>query len=296
MNQRINFGIVIVLSVVLANCARPFAAFSTSGEDHAPVEINFTNNSKNATAYKWDFGDGSASSEVAPKHEYKASGNYLVSLTAMDGKKKKVLKTNLIIKAPERCLVEIETDYGTMLVQLYDGTPKHRDNFLKLADQQYFDGLLFHRVITGFMVQGGDPQSKNAQAGQVLGNGGPDYMVDAEFVDTLIHVKGALAAARTSDAINPAKRSSGSQFYIVQGRSVNAATLDQVEGRKGFRYSTAQRDAYFKLGGTPFLDRDYTVFGKVIKGLEVLDKIAVVETGPGDRPKTDVRMKVHVIK
>jgi peptidyl-prolyl cis-trans isomerase B (cyclophilin B) len=296
MNQRINFVIFTAISLLLANCSRPIASFTTSGDDHAPVEIAFANNSQKATAYKWDFGDGVSSSEFAPKHEYKASGNYQVSLTALDGKKKKVLKTNLLIKAPERCLVEIETEYGNMLVQLFDGTPKHRDNFLKLADQQYYDGLIFHRVINGFMIQGGDPQSRNAQSGQPLGNGGPDYLVDAEFVDTLVHVKGMLAAARTGDAVNPTKKSSGSQYYIVQGRPVNAATLDQIEGRKGFRYSTAQRDAYFKMGGTPFLDRDYTVFGRVIKGLEVIDKIANAEVGTADRPKTDVHMKIRVIK
>jgi peptidyl-prolyl cis-trans isomerase B (cyclophilin B) len=183
-----------------------------------------------------------------------------------------------------------------MTVWLYDATPKHRDNFLKLAEQGYFDDLLFHRVINGFMIQGGDPNSRNAKPNQQLGSGGPGYTIPAEFVDSLVHKKGALAAARTGDQVNPEKKSSGSQFYIVQGRAVTADELDMIESRKGFRYSKEQRDTYMAAGGTPFLDRDYTVFGEVIEGLDVIDKIASVATLPGDRPKVDVRMKIKPVK
>jgi peptidyl-prolyl cis-trans isomerase B (cyclophilin B) len=226
-------------------------------------------------------------------HTFFASGTYAVKLTAKKGNKAKTYEDKIVVKAPKICLVLIETDFGNMLVRLSDGTPKHRDNFLKLAEQGYFDGTLFHRVISGFMIQGGDPNSKNAKPGQPLGMGGPDYTIDAEFVDSLAHIKGAIAAARTN---NPKKASSGSQFYIVHGSPVTEAQLSQIEGARNFRYSKAQRDAYQKSGGTPMLDREYTVFGQVIQGIEVIDKIAAQPTSQSDRPNGDVKMKIKVIK
>ena len=144
------------------------------------------------------------------------------------------------------------------------------------------------------MVQGGDPNSRGAKPGQQLGFGGPSYKVPAEFVDSLVHVKGSLAAARDG---NPQKASSASQFYIVQGSGpIGDDQLNMLEAQKGFRYSSEQREAYKTLGGTPFLDRDYTVFGRIIEGLEIVDKIAGVKTGPNDRPVEDVKMKIRVIK
>ena len=210
--------------------------------------------------------------------------------------KEKVVEKNIQIDPPAACLVELETEFGAMLIQLYDATPKHQDNFVKLVEENYFDSLLFHRVIQNFMIQGGDPNSRKAAAGQMLGSGGPGYTIEAEFVDSLIHLKGALAAARTGDNVNPQKRSSGSQFYIVQGQPVNEDMLNRIEAQKGFRYSKAQRDLYLEKGGTPFLDRDYTVFGQVIEGLDVLDKIAAVPTDPSNRPLNDVWMKVSLIR
>jgi peptidyl-prolyl cis-trans isomerase B (cyclophilin B) len=143
------------------------------------------------------------------------------------------------------------------------------------------------------MIQGGDPDSRNAPSGKMLGMGGPNYQIPAEFVDTLAHLKGALAAARTN---NPEKKSSGSQFYIVQGSPVNDAMLNQIESMKGFHYTPEQRREYLATGGTPHLDRDYTVFGRVIKGLDIIDKIAATQTAPGDRPVKDVKMNMRVIK
>ncbi|MFZ4635112.1 MAG: peptidylprolyl isomerase, partial [Saprospiraceae bacterium] len=243
--------------------------------------------------FYWDFGDGASSTEANPTHTYKDSGNYTVILTATKGNKKVVSKQMIQVTAPERCLVSIETEYGTMIAELYSSTPKHRDNFVKLADEHYFDDLLFHRVIRGFMIQGGDPNSRNAAPNQALGMGGPSYQIPAEFVDSLVHVKGAIAAARTN---NPKKESSGSQFYIVQGSPVNENSLRQMELMKNFQYSPEQRELYIKMGGTPQLDRDYTVFGQIIEGLDIIDKIAAVETGSADRPKKDVKMKIRVIK
>ncbi len=282
---------------MVVSCAKPLADFSHTEKDLvAPASVKFENLSKNADEYEWDFGDGNKSVLAAPNHVYAASGNYPVRLTVKKGNKTALMQKVLQVTAPAACLVEIETDYGTMTIQLSNATPQHRDNFIKLAEEGYYDGTLFHRVIDGFMLQGGDPSSKNAKPETALGTGGPSYTIPAEFVDSLAHVKGAICAARQGDQVNPQKRSSGSQFYIVQGKSQTEQELSMIEARKGFRYTKEQRDAYMQQGGTPFLDRDYTVFGRVIKGFEVIEKIAAVETDPRDRPKTDVKMKVKVIK
>ena len=185
---------------------------------------------------------------------------------------------------------EISTSFGTMKVKLYNTTPKHRDNFVKLAESGFYDGLLFHRVINGFMLQGGDPNSKDAAPNAPLGFGGPGYQVDAEIGG--IHLKGALAAA--SDG-NPQKASSGSQFYIVQGRPVEDDFLTEQERNKGIKYSDLQRQLYRDLGGAPFLDNDYTVFGEVVEGLEIIDKICSVPTSRADRPQEDIKMEIKIL-
>ncbi len=185
-------------------------------------------------------------------------------------------------------VVTIVTTEGTLKVRLYDSVKQHADNFFKLASQGYYDSTLFHRVINSFMIQGGDPNSRKAPAGQALGNGDIGYRVPAEFMTTqYIHKKGALCAARDG---NPEKASSGCQFYIVQGKAATDAELSQNEQRKGIKYTDAQKEVYKTWGGTPFLDNDYTVYGEVIEGLEILDKIAQVKTAPGDRPLVDVRV------
>lgn len=242
-------------------------------------------------------------------------------------------------------VITISTKYGDMVAILYDETPKHKANFLKLAREAYYDSLLFHRVIEGFMIQGGDPNSRNASPDQPLGNGGPDYTIEAEFTDKYRHEKGALSAARLSDAQNPAKASSGSQFYIVHGTTFTEEQLKFDEQKFNMAmqqffqnpenqpaydtimnfYKTRNREAYdaylqvlkprveretgiktdkevsqetidlyTKVGGAPHLDGQYTVFGKVIKGLEVIDKIAAQPTGQNDRPVEDIRMTIHV--
>jgi len=210
--------------------------------------------------------------------------------------KKPTTKTTPVVKTAVKIpgtRVKITTDFGVMIVRLYDKTPQHRDNFIKLANEHFFDSLLFHRVIQGFMIQGGDPQSKYAEPGQQLGMGDVGYTIPAEFDTSLFHKKGALAAARTP---NPAKASSGCQFYIVQGNILTDADINNMEMGKGIKYTAKQRNIYKTIGGTPFLDQDYTVFGEVESGLEVVDKIAAVPKAPGDRPIGDVRMKIEVIK
>jgi cyclophilin family peptidyl-prolyl cis-trans isomerase len=286
--------IVIILSVFMASCSNPMSKFLIKEADKSvPAKVIFQNNSKKAERYEWDFGDGKKSTDSLPNHEYKRSGNYTITLKAIKGEKVSVSKQQLIVNAPIECMVEIETEYGTMLAVLSNKTPLHRDNFIKLSDEGYYDDLIFHRVISDFMIQGGDPNSRNAEPNIPLGGGGPDYKIPAEFVDTLVHSKGALAAARTN---NPMKESSGSQFYIVQGKKMSSEQVDYIESQKGFRYTPEARKAFIELGGTPFLDREYTVFGHIIKGLEVIDKIAAVQKDGRDRPTKDVKMKIRVIK
>lgn len=193
-------------------------------------------------------------------------------------------------------VVEIETEYGNMKFELFNETPQHRDNFIKLAKEGFYDDLLFHRVINRFMIQGGDPQSKDAAPDQNLGGGGPGYKIPAEIGRK--HFKGALSAARQGDRVNPEMQSSGSQFYIVQGTPVNDAMLNQIEQTNNVQYTEEERAKYKEVGGTPNLDGKYTVFGQIIEGEEIIDKIATVETSknPRDRPVKDIKMKVKVVR
>jgi len=241
-------------------------------------------------------------------------------------------------------IVVVTTDYGKMRIKLYNETPQHRDNFIKLINDGFYNELLFHRVIKDFMIQGGDPESKGAPAAKQLGSGDVGYTIPAEFVyPKYYHKKGALAAARQGDQTNPQKRSSGCQFYIVQGKKMTDQELDGMEqhlqnkvkearfyeivatkmdlvqklqaagdqaglqqlqteilaqidgelaGKAPLKLTAQMRNDYKTIGGTAFLDNDYTVFGEVIEGLEVIDKIAAVKTRPGDRPEVDLRMKI----
>lgn len=243
--------------------------------------------------------------------------------------------------------VKIQTTLGEIIVRLYDKTPLHRDNFIKLAKEGYFDGTLFHRVIKDFMIQGGDPDSKGAPAGKMLGTGGPDYTIPAEFVyPQYFHKRGALSAARQADEVNPNRESSGSQFYIVWGKTYKPQELKQMEkqmamqqeqtvfnqlvaenkakimelrrnrDRMGLQelqdeliaqtkatcstmprptFTAEQQEAYTTVGGTPFLDNQYTVFGEVESGLDVVEKIQNTKTGRSDRPVEDISMTVEVL-
>jgi len=211
-------------------------------------------------------------------------------------------KDSTIKKKDRKRDVLMQTTMGDMVIRLSDSTPLHRDNFLKLVKVGYYDSVLFHRVIKNFMIQGGDPNSKRAEAGKPLGDGSLGYTVPAEFRKTLFHKKGALAAARMGDNVNPTKASSGSQFYIAQGKVFTDAGLDSVETFRlnGRKIPAEQREVYKTIGGTPHLDQGYTVYGEVVKGLDVLDNIAAVQTSRGqdrDRPLQDVRIiKAKLIK
>lgn len=203
--------------------------------------------------------------------------------------------------------VRIETSFGDMVVELSDSTPAHRDNFIELVSTGFYDSLLFHRVIKGFMVQGGDPDSRGASISKRLGMGGPGYTVPAEIRTDHLHFKGALSAARQGDQANPQRASSGSQFYLVQGRTFNKSEMLNIEARASdandqfnqnevFKYSDEHLKRYMEEGGAPFLDNQYTVFGQVISGLDIIDSIAAVQTGAGDRPMKDVLMTMEVIR
>ena len=195
-------------------------------------------------------------------------------------------------KSQKETTVLIETSLGNIRVKLYDDTPAHRDNFIKLVEEGYYDGTLFHRVINEFMIQGGDGTSKNAPAGKRLGTGDPGYTIPAEIVyPKYFHKRGALAAARQGDQVNPEKASSGSQFYIVTGKFFTEMELDKMEKEQGITFTPEQREAYMLEGGTPHLDGKYTIFGEVIKGMKVVDKIQFTETNAEDRPVENIRIK-----
>ncbi|MBR5253997.1 MAG: peptidylprolyl isomerase [Bacteroidales bacterium] len=223
-----------------------------------------------------------------------------IFMSACSSKMAKVEATNPMENKEETkemtTMVLISTNYGDMKAILYNETPLHRDNFIKLVKEGYYDGTLFHRVIDGFMIQGGDPDSKTAKPNQMLGQGGPGYTVPAEFKQELIHKKGALAAARMGDQVNPQKASSGSQFYIAQGKRYTSDELNMLQARMGKKFNQIQKDAYVNEGGVPFLDYEYTVFGQVIEGLEVIDKIAKVEKDRYDRPVEDVKMTISIVE
>lgn len=194
-------------------------------------------------------------------------------------------------------MIEMVTSQGKITLRLYDETPLHRDNFLKLVENHTYDGLLFHRVIKNFMVQAGDPKSRDAKPGQPLGDGTLGYTVPAEFRPALIHKRGALCAARQGDQVNPKKASSATQFYIVQGQVWDDKTLDMMEQRSGKKFTAEQRKVYTTMGGTPHLDGDYTVFGEVVDGMEVVNKISDLPCDRMDRPVEDVKIiSVKVIK
>ena len=196
---------------------------------------------------------------------------------------------------PDEPLVKIETDSGMMVAKLYSKTPLHRDNFVKHVKEHFYDGLLFHRVIKDFMIQGGDPLSRNARPGERLGEGGIKYTVPAEIDSSLFHRKGALGAARQTDDVNPERASSASQFYIVQGKTYTDAELNKIEEHFNIKIPESHREVYRTIGGSPFLDMSYTVFGQIISGLDVIDKIAGAAKDGNDRPLKDIKMKITLL-
>ena len=204
-----------------------------------------------------------------------------------------VLFGSIQVQAQEaETIVQIDTDKGKIKVKLYNDTPKHRDNFIKNVNDHLYDGLLFHRVIKQFMIQAGDINSKDAPIEQHLGDGDLGYTIPAEIVfPKYFHKRGVLAAARVGDEENPERASSASQFYIVTGKFFTEMELDKMEKEQGITFTPEQREAYMMQGGYPQLDQEYTVFGEVISGMKVVNKIQMVETDENDRPIEDIRIK-----
>jgi len=200
-------------------------------------------------------------------------------------------------KKPDATMVRIMTDYGNIDIKLYDDTPLHRDNFIKLIRSGYYNDQIFHRVINNFMIQGGDLNSKNASRGEMLGQGGSGYTIPAEIRSEHYHKKGALAAARKGDSVNPEKASSGSQFYIIQGTVLSPEQLNFLIAN-GYHqpFTQEQIKDYITIGGSPHLDGEYTVFGEVVDGLDILDKIASVKTDDYDRPIVDIPFKIIILQ
>jgi cyclophilin family peptidyl-prolyl cis-trans isomerase len=199
-------------------------------------------------------------------------------------------------KPPKNQYVKISTSYGDVIIRLYNETPKHRDNFVKLAKKGFYNGTLFHRVIQNFMIQGGDPDSRDTaknKAGAELGNGDVGYTIPSEFYENLFHKRGALAAARDD---NPERASSGCQFYIVEGKRYTDEELDKVETRLKRKVPLSQRQVYKTVGGAPFLDQGYTVYGEVVTGVDMVDLVAAVKKDEHDRPEKDVPMTVSLLK
>lgn len=280
---------------ILASCSKPTPKFTADYANGAenPTQLKFNNKSTNADSYRWYFGDGSTTTEENPVHEFKAFGSVMVVLEARkDGSSVKDTQY-VTIPEPPRKKVKIETPFGDMIAELYNTTPVHRDNFVKLVEENFYDSLMFHRVMDNFMIQGGDPESRNAKPGQTLGLGDPGYTLPAEIGAP--HYKGTLSAARKPDGVNPNYESSGSQFFIVEGKPYSPIELANVAGQYGTVYNEAQKQQYATLGGTPFLDNLYTVFGQVIEGLEVIDSISVVRVDGLNRPLEDIRMKISMI-
>jgi peptidyl-prolyl cis-trans isomerase B (cyclophilin B) len=296
MKYKLILFVIIFMGII--GCSGPKALYLTTVEDvNVPAIVDFQNLTEEADSFIWYFGDGGISRDTSPTHKFYLSGRYPVTLEAYKGGKKGSLTKDVILSPPDDCLVLMRTSYGDMLIELYDATPLHRDNFIKIAEEGFLDSLLFHRVIDGFMIQGGDPNSKNALPSAQLGSGGPGYQIEAELIDSLVHTKGALAAARQGDMVNPDRKSSGSQFYIVKGSSISSNQLKMISRRNRIAYQEKHYKAYEELGGTPQLDGGYTVFGRVVEGLEVIDLIASVETNRSDRPLDNVLIiEVKVIK
>ncbi len=215
-----------------------------------------------------------------------------------------MMSMSFTVNESEETMVLIGTSFGDMKLKLYNDTPQHRDNFVKLVSEGYYNGTLFHRVIKNFMIQGGDPQSRGAAPGANLGSGGPGYTVPAEILHNHISKKGALCAARQPDRVNPEFASSGSQFYIVQGSVIDAGALLTIEQRRNlslpadqqWNYTDDQVNTYATVGGYPSLDGAYTIFGEMTEGFDVLAAISIAATNKMSRPNVDIPMEIMIIK
>jgi peptidyl-prolyl cis-trans isomerase B (cyclophilin B) len=283
----------------VTSCRSPRAYFAKPASSYEVGEKVFIENmSDNASQFIWSIDDESfhGKKDLHFNHTFEKSGIYKLHLQSIEKGKKANYYENIEVKASNACRILMKTNLGNMVLELSDLTPLHRDNFIKLTENGYYDNILFHRVIEGFMAQTGDPNSR-IQDAKVPSLILTDYLIPKEFKDTLVHVKGTLAAARIGEAFNPDKASSATQFYLVQGRKIGDLQLDEYEFQKGIKYTPYARHTYKMYGGTPQLDMEYTVFGKIISGLDVLDNICSQSVDNQDKPIEDIKiLKMIVLK
>jgi len=277
---------IFIFLATLIGCSKPIADFTLiSDSTSAPTKVKFKNTSVGAETYQWKINGKPLSDSVDINHQFLSSGRYTVDLTAAKGQKKSHVSKEFIVDAPIDCLVYMETSLGPLLLSLSELTPIHRDNFLKLVELSYYNDIAFHRVIDGFMIQAGDDRTR-----KVKKRIQHEEEIEEEISFELMHHKGALAAARMPDDINPERASSGTQFYIVDGRDVTIEELERVEAGKLFDYTEEQKEEYISKGGAPQLDGEYTVFGILIDGFDTLEKIVKAKTDNRDNPEEAVRI------
>jgi len=274
----------LIACLLLGQCSAPIAGFD-SGKDAmvVPATITFKNTSKNATEYTWLVDNKEVSTEEHLSHTFLSSGRHVVELQAFEGAKIQTTKKEVIVRPPTECLVQIETTQGNLIVSLNEDTPRHLKNFSELVESGFYNGLIFHRVIENFMIQGGGNEYRSG------GRRYPDpKTIEHEIKQEWPHYRGALAAARMPDDMNPTKASSGSQFYIVDGRKLSAGKMEKIQDDKLFNYTEEQIAKYLEVGGAPQLDGEYTVFGHLLIGYDVLDRIAEATSDSYDKPLQDI--------
>lgn len=264
----------------MSACAKPISDFKILSENQvAPTHIEFKNLSTGSENYIWKVDSEVVSDSTHLNHLFLSSGRHTIELVSSKGSKESKSHQDLFIEAPTECLVHILTNYGPLVVSLSDETPRHRDNFLQLVNSSFYDGIKFHRIINGFMIQAGDP--KTNLASQKIKY---PKEIEQEIDNKLLHYRGALAAARLPDNINPTKASSGTQFYIVEGQQLTAKAIEEYGYSRLEDYTEEQKLKYLEKGGAPQLDGEYTVFGQLIDGYDTLDKISNVKTDKSNKP------------
>lgn len=277
------FGLLLFCSLFLFQCKAPLASFNKSGlTSEIGSKVFIENHSKNAERYIWTVNDSIKVESVNLEHIFYSSGRHKIQLEAFKGTNSSRTTSELFVNVPDDCLVKINTNKGSMVFKLLEDTPLHLKNFTKLIESGYYNGLIFHRVIDGFMIQAGGQGKRKTNVDEKVAE------IPQEINTKYLHYKGALAAARMPDDVNPKKSSSGGQFYIVHGRPLTAKQIKDNEAKRIEDYSEEQKAKYLQLGGAPQLDGEYTVLGYMLSGFDVLDKIATVKTDKSDKPINEV--------
>lgn len=264
-------------------CSKPVANFLIEGDTQLANSLTFKNNSTNAESYTWKVNNKVISEEKDFQYNFYESGRHSVQLIAKKGSKSVSTESDVFIDPPSACMALLETNHGNMILSLNEETPLHLNNFVKMVNSGFYEGIIFHRVMDGFMIQGGDDKLRQTKFKGRIPN-----VITPEINNSMYHTRGALAAARMPDNVNPDKNSSSTQFYIVDGRPVDEDKLKDTESSKLINYSDEQIQDYLTNGGAPQLDGEYTVFGFLVDGFEVLESISVVKTNERDKPLEDV--------